>query len=391
MDFRTTILMLRVIACIVVMAALGGFVGSLHSIPDLNLFSMLSPLALLAAGVGIGAGLFGLAAVMQQRQKSAPSQTAGEPVTQSQMIELSMKMEDLALSIDRLSHPREPAPSSAVQPPPAEPSNGATPDVLIALQRLFEELRDVSLLPDEQRRQRWQEMQEQRKQQAIRNVSSLIQNRQWGDAQSAINALQNQFPDDPAVQAVLKQLESARAIVQAEALELSHAKVESEMSLSHWDQALALAQAAASDFPTSSAAQKLLNRVEREREIYTETTVQRLYDEIRHDVERRIWRRALAHAQKLLEKFPDHPRSELVRKQIKTIQDNAEIEERQEQEMRIGELIRSRRFHEAVHLSEELLRQFPNSPQAEAIEKLLPRIQQLAAEADAKSPQSSTA
>ena len=133
----------------------------------------------------------------------------------------------------------------------------------------------------------------------------------------------------------------------------------------------------------------MLNLIEKEKGIYTETTVGRLYDEIRRDVERRIWRRALMHARQLLESFPDHPRSELLRKQIHTMQDNAEIEERQERETRIGELIRARRFREAVELSEDLLRSYPASPQAEAIQKLLPRVLELAAQEESNAPPTS--
>jgi outer membrane protein assembly factor BamD (BamD/ComL family) len=224
---------------------------------------------------------------------------------------------------------------------------------------------------------------------AVQKATAYAHNQQWTEAQKALLEVERLWPGDPAAAAIRREIELAQIEAENQSLEISQGQIETEMSLSHWDQAISLARGLANQFPSSVRAITLLHRVEHEHAIYTETTVQRLFDDIRHDSERRAWRRALEHAQTLLAKFPDHPRSELIRKQIKTIQDNAEIEERQEQEARISELIRARRFREAIGLSEELLRQFPTSRQAETITKLLPRIRQLAAEEEAQSAQSS--
>ena len=103
-----------------------------------------------------------------------------------------------------------------------------------------------------------------------------------------------------------------------------------------------------------------------------------MFDELRHDIDRRMWRRAFMHAQHLLERFPTHARAEAVRRQLKTLQDNAEIEERQEIEVRIQELIKAQRFEEAIALGEDLIRRYPLSPQAESLDTLLPRLRDLA-------------
>ena len=75
---------------------------------------------------------------------------------------------------------------------------------------------------------------------------------------------------------------------------------------------------------------------------------------------------------------PGHRKSIAIRGQLKTIRENAEIEERQEQERRIQELIRSKQFFEAIDLAEDLLQRFPNSPQADSLQKLLPKMRDLA-------------
>ena len=115
-----------------------------------------------------------------------------------------------------------------------------------------------------------------------------------------------------------------------------------------------------------------------ERENYIESTANRLYEEIRTDVYRRSYRRAMANAVKLLELRPGHRKSVAIRGQLKTIRENAEIEERQEQERRIQELIRNKQFFEAIDLAEDLLQRFPNSPQAETLQRLLPKMRELA-------------
>jgi len=387
MDQRSTILMLRIAACVVIAAALGAFIGQLKALADLTDFAVLTPLAVLAFGVGLGAILLGIGAVLQQQQKPAGASPAD--LAQRQLIDLALKMEDLGASMSRVARLCEGAGAAPSQTPPTGESAGNMHDELRAMQTLLEELRDMSLLPDEQRQKRWQELQQKRRDVAIQSARELIHSRRWSDAQRTIAEIENLWPGDAATAAVRNELEAGQTTTENEAFALAESQIRSEMSVAHWEEALTLARKLAGDFPANGRAAQLLNLIEKEKGIYTETTVGRLYDEIRRDVERRIWRRALMHARQLLESFPDHPRSELLRKQIHTMQDNAEIEERQERETRIGELIRTRRFREAVELSEDLLRSYPASPQAEAIQKLLPRVLELAAQEESNSPPTS--
>jgi hypothetical protein len=384
MDQRSTTSLLRVVACLVVVAAMGAFIGQLKSLTDLTSAAILTPIAVLIFGVGVAAMLIGIAAILSQRQKD-PTEPSGVGVAQNQLFELSMKVEELGGSVRALIvHQQTVAPAEL----PFADINGAS---LARLHALLEEVRDLSLLPDAQRMLRLQEHDARRKEAAIQTAAAFIQIRNWPDGERSLGELETAWPADPTVAALRQQMEQARAEAETYALSVAQAQIESDMSLSHWDQAVARAEQVARDFPSSASADRLRQRVEREKAIYTDSTVNRLYDDIRRDVERRLWRRGLEHAQTLLDKFPDHPRSDLIRKQIKTIGENAEIEERQEQETRIGELIRARRFQEALELSEELLVRFPMSPQAAAIEKLLPKIRQFAAGADSTLSESSSA
>ena len=90
------------------------------------------------------------------------------------------------------------------------------------------------------------------------------------------------------------------------------------------------------------------------------------------------------HSERLLQQFPTHRLADKIREQLKTLQDNAEIEERQELEVRIQELIRAGHFEQAIELAEDVIRRYPMSPQAESLETLLPRIRELARQGPAE-------
>ena len=79
-------------------------------------------------------------------------------------------------------------------------------------------------------------------------------------------------------------------------------QVENFIGIGAWDQAWDLAQRLCHDFPGNVDAQRVCARVQRERDIHVETSVARMVEEIRHDIDRRLWRRALMHAQRLTEK-----------------------------------------------------------------------------------------
>jgi uncharacterized membrane protein YheB (UPF0754 family) len=156
------------------------------------------------------------------------------------------------------------------------------------------------------------------------------------------------------------------------------------MALSNWEVALATANQYAQQHPEDADAQWLRQRVQREYDIYREGSVRRLYEQIKEELERKHYRRALSIARRLLDKFPDHKKSQKIRQQLPTILENAEIEERQEDETRIQSFIKSKRFQDAVELGEALLNKYPMSPQAESLEEMLPRLRQLAIEQEAE-------
>jgi hypothetical protein len=242
---------------------------------------------------------------------------------------------------------------------------------------LLEDLRELSMMNEPQRQSAYQQHVELQKHEALERVSQLIQTQQWGQADQILQRLSAQFAADPDVSRFRQQLEANRSAVQSEAFSQARKAVETNMIGSSWDQALKAAQKFADDFPNHLDGQELLDRVKRERELFRESAVGRLYHEIRTEIDNRNWRHGLDLANNLIELYPDHPRTHLIRQQFKTIQDNAEIEERQEQEVRIQELVRSHRLQEAIDLAENLIDRYPDSPQAESLEKLIPQMREM--------------
>jgi hypothetical protein len=241
----------------------------------------------------------------------------------------------------------------------------------------LEELRDASLMTDSQRQAKLDAHKRRQKVSAVNEAVRLVQAREWAKADEAVASLEIDYTDDPTVAKCRQQLDDGRTAAEGEAASRVFAKVEDLMSVGSWDQAMSMISQFAENYPTNEDGQHMLARVTRERDLFRESTVHRLYEEIKENTAHRSWRKALACAQRLLERFPDHPRAEKIRSQVETIQANAEIEERQESEAKIQELVRAKRFAEAIELAEDLLDRFPLSPQAESLEEMLPKMRDL--------------
>ena len=173
-----------------------------------------------------------------------------------------------------------------------------------------------------------------------------------------------------------------RSAAEAETWERTRERVQDLMSVNSWDKAIATAGEFVENFPTHVEGRHLLTRARREHELARDTKFQRMYEQVQADVDRKGWRDALEGAQRLLEAYPTHARANKIRQQLKTIAHNAEIEERQEHELRIQQLVRGRRFAEAVDLAEDVMKRYPGSPQAQSLDQMLPKLRDLAEHGD---------
>jgi hypothetical protein len=327
----------------------------------------------LLALVGLAAILLALAAVIDSASATPPEKNSAISDTivhiREALDQLPSNLSTL-LTVNTQEHPeRQSAPA-------ALPT-----DLVKAMERmveLLEEIREAATMDESQRQARQRALRDRSKAATIADASSAIQGRQWARADKLIAGLEADYPVDASIAELHRQLAAGRSAAEGEAAAKIRANVEDLMAISSWDEAYAMALEFAENFPQNDDGAALLQRVTRERDIFNESTVHQLYEEIKSDLERRRWRRTLAGAQRLLERFPDHRKTVKIRAQLRTIQDNAEIEERQEQEAKIQDLIRSKRFSEAIELAEHLLDRFPLSPQAGSLEELLPKMRELA-------------
>jgi outer membrane protein assembly factor BamD (BamD/ComL family) len=281
--------------------------------------------------------------------------------------------------------PPKPCDASAAQTvpaPAAAPAGLADPALNDRIVALLEEIREVSLMSDEQRQVRLRHYLESRRRSTLDQVFLSFRAGRWAIADQLLTSLESQFASDPAVKQARGEFHRQRTAAETEAFLQTEQRVRDLAHLSSWDLAIATATEFVNNFPGNVEGRHLLTQVCRDLDAFRDAAFQRMYEQVQANVDRRQWRTALVDAKQLLEEFPNHSRANRIRQQFKTISANAEIEERQEHEVRIQLLVTNRRFAEAVELAEEVVRRFPDSPQADALEERLPQLRELAEHGD---------
>jgi hypothetical protein len=229
---------------------------------------------------------------------------------------------------------------------------------------------------DEQRQLRLSQHLEAKRRLALDKVFLCFRTGQWAVADEILTQLEVQHPHETPVKQARSEFFRLRTLAEPDALCHTEQRVRDLVHVNAWDRAIALAGEFVDNFPSNEDGRHLLAEVRRENDAARDTEYQRRYDQVQSNISRRLWRAALADAESLLDEFSDHPRAGRLRNQLRTLRENAEIEH----EMRIQLLLEQRRFADAVHEAEEMVRRFPGSPQAEALVERLPQLRQLAAE-----------
>jgi hypothetical protein len=264
---------------------------------------------------------------------------------------------------------------------PLQITDQAVPSVdhakLDRISEILHEIRELSLLSDEARRELLTSTLLDRKMQGARDVLELAAKQEWKEAQRLLLSLESQFPGDNQVIISRREFDRMKMSAESDSVTTATDRVNQLLAGGEYDEAVIAAVKLVENFPENVQAQALHARAARDREVAGDMGAQRMLDEVRHEVENHSWREALRKANLMLEKYPDNPRTDRLRRQLAAIQENAEIEERQALEVQIHELIRNRNLREAISLGESLLRKYPSSPQADSLETLLPRLKQL--------------
>jgi len=118
--------------------------------------------------------------------------------------------------------------------------------------------------------------------------------------------------------------------------------------------------------------------VRREHEAFTREQISGLFQDLRSATDRKDWPRAVLLAQELISRYPDDPEISKLSADLPTLRENADAQERREEETLFKELLLSQRYDEALQVAQRVMNRFPGSPTAVELEKLVPKVRDLA-------------
>ncbi len=348
-------------------------------------------LLLLMVGVGIGLTLLGLAALLNQSARSV-EQTPGHASTSNELGQINETLLELrdefnllrsTLAVDQARREEDEedqgAHAGGIAATPFAPGHpSANMAIAPQLTQLLQELRDIALMDETQRRELAEKHQYDQKIDLLKRAQTQIHQGNWSQAQHLLEKASVDHQNDSEVEQVRQELRIAQANAELTALDQSQQRIGDLIALAHWDQAMQLAQQVAADYPDNAEAAEQSRRLAKEYTLWHSATAEQVYQETKNHINHRNWRQARQHADRLLEQFASHHRAATIREQIDLIRDNAEVEERQEQESRIQELIKSNHLSQAIELAEHLIEVYPDSVQATGLREMLPRLRQRA-------------
>ena len=270
---------------------------------------------------------------------------------------------------------------SHVAPPDDAKSAGfagqsaAMADEMIVLLR---EMRDNSLLSDEQKRAKLARIASEQRTALANGVKSFLAKGEYHRALSLVDELEKRFGSDTASERMRTQIKTSRDEAERADIEDSTRKVDNLTSINAWPRAEELAAELVDRHPDAPAARGLLSRVQRGRQKADDQHRLAAYADIQGFTSRKEWKQALGSARQFLAKYPKSLEAEALSAQVATLETNAEIHERHELELEIRELVKEKRFAEAVDLAKKIIDRYPDSPQAEALASQLPRLEERA-------------
>ncbi len=248
-------------------------------------------------------------------------------------------------------------------------------DELVVLTR---EVRDISLLSEEQRALRLQAQGKAVLNLLQREVPVLLREHNWIEARNRVEEARERFPSFSEWDALEKQIEQMRAQVEAHDIEAAQRQIEDLTSLGAWDRVGEVVHELLERHPDSVKANEMAQRLRAQRNKAEAEQRARLMAQAQEATNARDWKAAQAAAMSLIQRFPKSPEAQALRLQLPTLQENAEIQIRQCMEAEIRALIKEHRFDEALRVTHELLQQYPDSPQATVLREQLPRLEERA-------------
>lgn len=242
------------------------------------------------------------------------------------------------------------------------PSGVARPDQVMALLR---DPGDLTLLPEEEREAARARINAYLQRQAAEAVVNAINLRQLGRARSLHREAEARFGKTATIEKLLAKIDEAA--VRHEPLDYASTRrlAERASAAGQWARAEDLVRTLCFNHPEST----------RCRQLWDDTRRSRLHAHIQSCVDEHQWQEGAAAAAEFLERFPESQEAEALRSQMKTLQTNADIQQRKQFEARFKDLVQSSHYAEALKLARYVIRKFPASPQADAFRAQVPLLE----------------
>lgn len=347
----------------------------------------------IALGIAIGAGvmavvLFWLSAVLRMLaaivQQGNSSQTTLEGV-QSSLLRVEQAIREA---------PAGGAGGYVAAAPVAQQPAGATDEVTQAttaqMLDLLQQIRDVTMMSDAQRHL-WSSRHWTRKKEFItRLIERNITTGEWAVAFTRMEELRALLPEDAEVQALGQRLVEEQSARLKDDITAARTQLRHLMSITAWAQAEEVAAALLNKYPHEAEVQAVTADVQRERAAFEQENMQRLFLDLHDSTEHRQWMRTIQVAEELVRRYPYEKRVEKLRKDLPTIRENAESQERKEQEDLFKDLLNRQRYEEAAGVARGVIGKYPNSQAAQQLMKLLPKVEELIKQEKLKRQQTGT-
>lgn len=365
--------LLQVLAVLVIlMTAVTVFVqvASYAKQPDpIKPIQLVGLIAGFVAGLAGGALLLAIATTMKYWYASLRSVRRLEQLAES----LTSEMQATRLAV-ATNQPAPPSTTANVSPA----RQPVDPQILQTVLALLGDIRDNTLLGDEQRRLKLDRLITEQKQRQIAQADAMINQGDFHRAQQILEELIRRFGPTPEFESLANRVRDARARLEMQHIEAAKKKLDDLLSVNAWDRADEVTADLLSRHPDSAEVREVADRVHTQKTRFQAEQKTRLLAEAQKHTTRREWQAALQTAQLLVRRYPDSPEAEAIKPQLPTLEANAEVAARQALETQIKQMIKEQRYADAVEIAGRVLRDYPASPQAQALRSQLPKLRELA-------------
>jgi len=148
--------------------------------------------------------------------------------------------------------------------------------------------------------------------------------------------------------------------------------IENLMSVAKFSEAEKLAEALSAVMPFNIDAKSLLDTIRRESTAFRTEQQGRLFAEFQKSTESRQWVTARLIGEQLIERYPASYEGQTVAASMQTVCQNAHYEEARILRDRIHDMVKRKRYTEALEIAEDLIHRFPTTLAASQLQLLLP-------------------